>query len=101
MATDVKLYDTPAARLNTILGPKDFNFWMSLRKAFEQDMPATEGTHNFTQERIKHAIKHYGIKLSLTEGGIADGFHPSAEVVDEQKYLIFLLKYTNNHKLDK
>ena len=34
--------------------------------------------------------EHYGIKLNLVDGNITDGYR----IVDEKKYLIFLLKFT-------
>jgi hypothetical protein len=34
--------------------------------------------------------EHYGIKLNLVDGNITDGYR----IVDEKKYLVFLLKFT-------
>lgn len=81
------LYDTPDQRLNTMLGRSDVDFWRKLRKLkSEIDLGGLE-----FQDWL---VEEYGVKLTLTSNTAGQtGYDPQAEIVDEQKYLIFLLKY--------
>lgn len=83
------LYSTPEARLDTILG--DAGFWVRMQKCRLSE----EG-----QKHCKTAIDTrswfrdtYGIQL-LPSDDTMDGYSREVEIVDEQKYMIFLLKYT-------
>jgi len=84
------LYATPESRTDTILDRGNAIFWRALRRALgELDLKDPE-------EVIKFTIEEFGVELELTRNEIGhEGFKPQARVVDEQKYLIFLLKHQN------
>ena len=87
MAND--LYTTPERRLDTILG--DFEFWRKMQRARE-----TEGwEHCHQMGTMMHWFREtYGIQLMPSENTVMGGFSPDVVIVDEQKYLLFLLKYS-------
>ena len=81
------LYSTPEARLDTMLG--DSKFWTRMQRARQ-----TEGKEHCatTTDTIAWYRDTWGIQLLLSDTHI-DGFHHSVKIVDEQKYMIFLLKW--------
>ena len=65
-----------------------WNYWGALKKIrLEYLVGKTEFDPHEFEEYISDV---YGVKMHLTDGKITDGY----EVVDEKKYLIFLLKFT-------
>ena len=83
-----ELYTTPERRLDTILGNADF--WIKMQRARE-----TEGWEHCHQisTMIEWFRNTYGILLMPAHDQI-DGFSPEVTIVDEHKYMLFLLKYT-------
>jgi hypothetical protein len=93
MANNNHLYATTEMMLNTLLPPdiENYNYWLSLRRAKSE----------FDNIRIKQGIlidfgdfarwieHEYGIRLEQIDNAIGQNF----EVVDEQKYLIYKLKF--------
>ena len=77
------LYADTARRIDTILTRGNADFWLALRNAIPSGLSPAE--------IIAYALNEFGVVLKLNETGL--GFIPKAEVVDEQKYLVFLLKY--------
>ena len=83
------LYATEDRRLDTILDRSHVDFWRMLRRA----KPASITD---PYETVKYALEEFGVKLTVTTSDFgAVGYAPEAEIVDEQKYLVFLLKYQN------
>ena len=70
---------------------KRWDYWQALkqiRKEYMDDMKSLDGQFDaFDFEDYIEA--NYGIKMNLVDGNITDGY----KVMDEKKYLIFLLKY--------
>ena len=70
---------------------KRWDYWAALkqiRKEYMDDMKSLDGQFDaFDFEDYIEA--NYGIKMNLVDGNITDGY----KVMDEKKYLIFLLKY--------
>jgi hypothetical protein len=83
------LYSTPEKRLDTILG--DASFWSSMQRAKASD----EGVKACatTAGMIEWFRDMYGIQMLLSDSGI-DAIHSTVEIVDEQKYIMFLLKWS-------
>jgi hypothetical protein len=81
------LYATSEDRMVTILARQHVDFWHKLRKANnEYNIPAWEFKDKMLEE--------YGIRLNLsTNSAGQEGYEPMVTIVDEQKYLLFLLKY--------
>lgn len=81
------LYATSDSRLDTVLDRSDVAFWRTLRNLKSQLDLGGLVFQDFL-------LEEYGIKLTMTsnENG-HEGFVPKAQIVDEQKYLMFLLKY--------
>ena len=85
-------YNSPAARLDTIIGG-DSNHYIRLRRCKEyydqlaDAVPIGQGFLTFND----FVREWYGVKMQLDtgDGGIALDY----EVVDEQKYLVFMLKF--------
>jgi hypothetical protein len=82
------LYSTHEARLDTILG--DGSFWSRMQRC-----RTTEGAEHCTTDTdtVTWFRDTYGIELlpSYTQ---LPGFSKEVNIVDEQKYMIFLLKWT-------
>jgi hypothetical protein len=81
------LYTTPDDRMDTILDRSHVTFWRCLRRA----KPA-----NITDpfEIANYVLDEFGVELAVTIGEFGGiGYAPEAQIVDEQKYLMFLLKY--------
>ena len=83
------MYSTPEKRLDTILG--DASFWSSMQRAKASD----EGVKACatTAGMIAWFRDMYGIQMLLSDSGI-DAIHSTVEIVDEQKYMMFLLKWS-------
>lgn len=65
-------------------------YWESLRKIRKEYSEAT-GDHQFNANAFElYVEKTYGIRLVYYEGNIAGTY----EIIDEQKHLIYLLKFT-------
>lgn len=81
------LYSTPEARLDTILG--DADFWRKMQRC-----RAAEGAEHCKTDvaTITWFRDTYGIQLLPSDDTIF-GFRRQARIVDEQKYMIFLLKW--------
>jgi hypothetical protein len=83
------LYATSENRLDTILDRSHVDFWRMLRRV----KPAALTD---PYEIAKFVLDEFGVKLVVTTSDFgAVGYAPEAEIVDEQKYLVFLLKYQN------
>ena len=83
------LYSTPEARLDTILG--EVSFWARMQRA------------RTSEEGAKHCVTGadtmawfrdtWGIQLLPSDDTIF-GFQRRVDIVDEQKYMVFLLRWT-------
>lgn len=82
------LYSTPGARLDTILG--EVSFWAQMQRCRTSE----EGVKNCTTgaDTITWFRDTWGIQLLLSDDTIF-GFLKQVDIVDEQKYMIFLLKW--------
>ena len=83
-----ELYNDHERRLDTVMGGA--NFWASMRKCRE-----SEG-RDYCQTNLsmfQWFRDTYGIELQLSSE-YTDNIKPEVRIVDEQKYLMFLLKYT-------
>lgn len=68
---------------------KRWDYWAALkkiRKEYMQDIASGEFDAFDFEDYIE---ENYGIKMQIVNGNITDGY----QVMDEKKYLIFLLKY--------
>jgi hypothetical protein len=81
------LYATPEARLDTILG--DAGFWSKMQRC-----RAAEGNEHCKTDAdtVTWFRDTYGIEL-LPSYTHLPGFSKEVNIVDEQKYMIFLLKW--------
>ena len=70
---------------------KRWDYWAALkliRKEYMQDIAQLGG--QFDAYDFEDYIEaNYGIKMQIVDGNITDGY----KVMDEKKYIIFLLKY--------
>ena len=82
------LYSTPEARLDTILG--DAGFWGRMQRCRSSE----EGKKNCTSKANTFAWFRdtYGIELLFSDTQLS-GYSKDVNIVDEQKYMIFLLKW--------
>lgn len=68
-----------------------WNYWEALKKVrreyMEDDAVLAGQFDAFDFE--DYLVENYGLKMNIVNGNITDGY----EIVDEKKYLIFLLKY--------
>jgi hypothetical protein len=64
-----------------------WNYWEALKKVRKEYMGQNNEFDAYDFE--DYLTGQYGIKMSIVNGNITDGY----EIVDEKKYLIFLLKF--------
>jgi hypothetical protein len=79
-----KLYSTPQERLNTLVGDNG-QWWEMLQKA-QIDFLGVGAPH---AEFHSWLVEHYGVQIHYD----SDGILPTYDVVDEDKHLLFRLKY--------
>ena len=68
-----------------------WNYWEALkkvRKDYMNDVSQLAGQFD-AYDFEDYLVANYGLKMNIVNGNITDGY----EIVDEKKYLIFLLKY--------
>ena len=92
-----KLYASHQQRLNTVMGSGSFwaaaAFWAAMRQCRD-----SEG-RDYCQTNLsmfQWFRDTYGIELQLSSE-YNDNIKPEVRIVDEQKYLIFLLKYSKGN----
>lgn len=70
---------------------KRWDYWAALKKIRKEYMEDVAGLNGqFDAFAFEDYIEeNYGIKMNIVDGNITDGY----KVMDEKKYLIFLLKY--------
>jgi hypothetical protein len=66
---------------------KRWNYWEALKKVRTEYMQQNREFDAYDFE--DYLVGQYGIKMNIVNGNITDGY----EIVDEKKYLIFLLKF--------
>ena len=64
-----------------------WNYWEALKKVRKEYMLQNKEFDAYDFE--DYIIGQYGIRMNIVNGNITDGY----EIVDEKKYLIFLLKF--------
>ena len=64
-----------------------WNYWEALKKVRKEYMGQNSEFDAYDFE--DYLIGQYGVKMNIVNGNITDGY----EIVDEKKYLIFLLKF--------
>ena len=64
-----------------------WNYWEALKKVRKEYMAQNKEFDAYDFE--DYLIGQYGLKMNIVNGNITDGY----EIVDEKKYLIFLLKF--------
>lgn len=97
MANNNHLYADQQARLDTIIGQttalsvNKYEHWRTLRLAKNEfeNMLAKQGLTYDVSAFYSWMTEEYGIRLQQVEGMIG----PSFDIVDEQKYLIYKLKF--------
>ena len=68
---------------------KRWDYWATLKQIRYEYMKDKENGNFDAYEFEDYIEEHYGIKMNIVDGNITDGF----KVMDEKKYLVFLLKY--------
>ena len=64
-----------------------WNYWEALKKVRREYMAQNSEFDAYDFE--DYLLGQYGLKMNIVNGNITDGY----EIVDEKKYLIFLLKF--------
>lgn len=64
-----------------------WNYWEALKKVRKEFMAQNKEFDAYDFE--DYLTGQYGLKMNIVDGNITDGY----EIVDEKKYLIFLLKF--------
>jgi hypothetical protein len=64
-----------------------WNYWEALKKVRKEYMGQNKEFDAYDFE--DYLVGQYGLKMNIVGGNITDGY----EIVDEKKYLIFLLKF--------
>ena len=68
-----------------------WNYWEALKKVrreYMKDIEDLQGQFD-AYDFEDYLVANYGLKMNIVNGNITDGY----EIVDEKKYLIFILKY--------
>jgi hypothetical protein len=64
-----------------------WKYWTALKAVRNEYMESKKGFDAYEFE--EYLEKYYGIRLNIVNGNITDGY----QVVDEKKFLLFLLKF--------
>ena len=64
-----------------------WNYWEALKKVRKEYIEQNKEFDAYDFE--DYLTGQYGLKMNIVNGNITDGY----EIVDEKKYLIFLLKF--------
>jgi hypothetical protein len=64
-----------------------WNYWEALKKVRKEYMLQNKEFDAYDFE--DYLLGQYGLKMNIVNGNITDGY----EIVDEKKYLIFLLRF--------
>ena len=64
-----------------------WKYWEALKTVRKEYMESKNGFDVYEFE--DYLLNKYGIRMNLVSGNITDGY----EIIDEKKYLIFLLKF--------
>ena len=64
-----------------------WNYWEALKKVRKEYMAQNKEFDAYDFE--DYLLGQYGLKMNIVNGNITDGY----QIVDEKKYLIFLLKF--------
>jgi len=64
-----------------------WNYWEALKKVRKEYMAQNKEFDAYDFE--DYLIGQYGLKMNIVNGNITDGY----DIIDEKKYLIFLLKF--------
>ena len=64
-----------------------WNYWEALKKVRKEYMSQNSEFDAYDFE--DYLLGQYGLRMNIINGNITDGY----EIVDEKKYLIFLLKF--------
>jgi hypothetical protein len=64
-----------------------WNYWEALKQVRKEFMEQNREFDAYDFE--DYLIGQYGLRMNIVNGNITDGY----EIVDEKKYLIFLLKF--------
>jgi hypothetical protein len=87
MATIPQIQDYDDDDPNIVQRRNRWNYWEALKKVRKEYMAQNSEFDAYDFE--DYLIGQYGIKMNIVNGNITDGY----EIVDEKKYLIFLLKF--------
>lgn len=68
---------------------KRWDYWSALKKIRKEYMEDTANLEFDAFDFEDYIEANYGIKMNIVNGNITDGY----KVMDEKKYIIFLLKY--------
>lgn len=86
-----ELYNSHEQRLDTVMGGA--HFWAAMRQCRDSEGRDYCQTNLSTFQWFRDT---YGIELQLSSE-YNDNIKPEVRIVDEQKYLIFLLKYSKGN----
>ena len=64
-----------------------WNYWEALKKVRKEYMAQNKEFDAYDFE--DYLLGQYGLRMNIVNGNITDGY----EIIDEKKYLIFLLKF--------
>ena len=64
-----------------------WNYWEALKKVRKEYLEQNKEFDAYDFE--DYLVGQYGLKMNIVNGNITDGY----QIVDEKKYLIFLLKF--------
>ena len=68
---------------------KRWDYWAALKLIRKEYITDTDSGQFDAYDFEDYIEANYGIKMNIVDGNITDGY----KVMDEKKYLIFLLKY--------
>ena len=91
--TNNQHYDTYEKRLDTVLGPKAVD-WARIRRArseFDEEFRAVPEIAEDDKHFVSWLAWTYGIQLKLDASFAVESIF---EIVNDQKYTVFLLKYS-------
>lgn len=89
MATIPPLQDYDDDDPNIDFRKKRWDYWAALKIVRKEYMQKTNSEQFDAYEFEDYILEQYGLQMSLVSGNITDNY----KIIDEKKYIVFLLKF--------
>lgn len=83
-------YSNTEARLNTVMDTKAAEFWIQVKRCREYYEQEINPNYTTSLEFTDYLLEQWGLSFNMNNNMMIN----SADIVDEAKYTLFLLKFS-------